>query len=47
MKEAYRISLTISFVQKLKGLTDKLFASLSFIVMHEGGAIYAWIEIDE
>ena len=45
MRRAYRMSLMISFVQKLKGWIERidgyeLWSCLSFIVMQEGGVMH-------
>ena len=52
MRKAYRMSLMISFVQKLKGWIeridgDALWDCLSFVVMLEGGAMHGakWMSV--
>ena len=48
MQEPYRMSLMISFVQELKGLTEmNCGGCLSFIVMQEGGAMHGaeWMSV--
>jgi len=42
----YRMSLVISFVLRFKGLTDRLWAYLSFIMAMEL-CIERWSEMDE
>ena len=52
MREAYRMSFMISFVQKLKGWIeridgDALWDCLSLVVMLAGRWSYGWSEMDE
>ena len=52
IRKAYRMSMVISFVQKLKGWIqridrDQLWACLSFVVSQEGGAMHGaqWMSV--